>query len=120
MSALASPCSAVLPLPALPPPLSPTLRSLTVAAGTDKLCVAKYLVCRGQAASSRSRRETTPVGGLTCFRKRATVVLGETVRYPPLVMTSLLPAPSSTGTGVRVGSRSFFRPQVGHCGRAAT
>src|SRR5271157_5521242 len=68
----------------------------------------------------RSRRETTPVSGLTCLRKRATVADGETLRYPPLVMTSLLPAPSSIGAGSRRGSRSFSRPQLGHCGRSAT
>ena len=56
----------------------------------------------GKSASIRSRRETTPVRGLTCLRKRATVARGETVRYPPLVMTSLPPAPSSTGTGARL------------------
>ena len=38
MSALASPCSAVLPLPKLPP-LSPACSSLTVSAGAEKLCV---------------------------------------------------------------------------------
>ena len=56
---------------------------------------------RGRSASIRSRRETTPVSGLTCLRKRATVARGETARYPPLVMTSLPPAPSSTGAGAR-------------------
>ena len=40
---------------------------------------------------------TTPVRGLTCFRKRATVARDDTVRYPPLVMTSLAPGPSSIG-----------------------
>ncbi len=53
----------------------------------------------GRSASIRSRRDTTPVSGLTCFRNRATVARDDTVRYPPLVMTSLPPAPSSTGTG---------------------
>src|SRR5262249_2656250 len=120
MSALASPCSAVLPLPALPPPLSPALSSLAVAAGAQKICVGTEVVFKAKSASIRSRREPTPVRGLTCFRKRLTVALGETVRYPPLVMTSLLPAPSSTGAGARLGSRSFLRPQLGHCGRAAT
>ena len=42
------------------------------------------------------------------------------VRSRAARMTSLLPAPSSTGTGARFGSRSFLRPQVGQCGRAAT
>ena len=42
----------------------------------------------------------------------------DTDRYPPLVITSLPPAPSSIGAGARRGFRSFLRPQVGHCGRA--
>ena len=46
----------------------------------------------GTSASIRSSTETTPVSGLTCLRKRATVARGDAVRYPPLVMTSLLPA----------------------------
>jgi len=71
---------------------------------------------QGQIDVDPSSRETTPVRGLTCFRKRATVALGETVRYPPLVMTSLAPAASSIGTGARRGSRAFLRPQLGHCG----
>ena len=52
--------------------------------------------------------------------KRATVARDDTVRYPPLVMTSLAPAPSSIGAGARRGSRNFLLPQVGHCGRVAT
>ena len=36
------------------------------------------LVFNGRSASIRSRRETTPVSGLTCFRKRATVARDET------------------------------------------
>ena len=47
MSALASPCSAVLPLPKLPP-LSPALSSSTSAAGAEKLCVAMIVGVHGQ------------------------------------------------------------------------
>jgi hypothetical protein len=37
----------------------------------------------GKSASIRSSRVTTPVSGLTCFRKRAAVARDDTVRYPP-------------------------------------
>src|SRR6202021_2609530 len=110
MSALASPCSAVLPLPKLPP-LSPALSSWTVSDDPEKLCLAWKLVLKGKSAWIRSRRETTPVSGLTCLRNRATVADDETLRYPPLVITTLPPAPSSTGAGARRGSRGFLRPQ---------
>jgi hypothetical protein len=40
ISPLASPCSAVAPLPKLPP-LSPALSSSTVSGRAEKLCVAK-------------------------------------------------------------------------------
>src|SRR5262245_10705163 len=119
MSALASPCSALLPLPKLPP-LSPALSSLTVLAGDEKLCAAYQLVFKRRSASIRSSRETTPLTGLACLSRRPTVGRGGTLRYPPLVMTSLPPGPSSSGTAARRGSRSFLRPQLGHCGRAAT
>ncbi len=49
MSALASPCSAVLPLPKLPPS-NPCLSSLTQDAGAEKLCLAKKVVFSGNSA----------------------------------------------------------------------
>ena len=68
----------------------------------------------GKSTSIRSSRETTPVSGLTCLRKRATVALEVTVRYPPLVMISLLPSAISIGVAVRRGLFSFLLPQVWH------
>ncbi len=57
------------------------------------------MVFIGRSTSIRSSRVTTPVSGLTCLRKRATVAREVTVRYPPLVMMSLLPSAISIGVG---------------------
>src|ERR1700688_5305328 len=112
ISALASPCSAVEPLPKLPP-LSPDLNWSTLCAGAEKLCWAKKLVFIGRSASIRSSFLTTPVSGLTCFRNRATVVRDDTVRYPPLVMISVAAGPRAAR---RRGPRGVLRFFVSHGG----
>ena len=90
-------------------------------AGAEKLCLAYQLVFRGKSASMGSRRDITPVRGLTCLRYRATVALGGTVRYPPLVITSLPLAPTLSANHLAllvlaIGCGSLFFSHVNDAG----
>ena len=120
MSALASPCSAVLPLPALPLPLQSGPELIDSRGRHRKIVRGKVVGVQGQVSFDPFEARDDACERAHVFPETCNCGPRRNGSVSPLVMTSLLPALSSTGTGARLGSRSFLRPQLGHCGRAAT